>query len=84
MKKKITYEENPFDDLVLGTHVWHGRLPTPEEIAAMERTTKITLSVTSASLATVKAQAKKIGVPYQVMIRRLLDAYSQQTMQQNS
>ena len=78
-KRKVRYENSPFGKVTLGRETWIGRLPTPEELAERERTAKITLAVTASSLRTLKKQAEKSGIPYQVMIRRLLDAYVLQT-----
>jgi len=76
MVKKIRYEENPFGDVKLGKRVFVTGLPSPQEIAAAEEATKITLSLSARSIKFFKAQAAKYGIPYQIMIRRLLDEYS--------
>ncbi len=77
MKKKTIYEENPFGKRArLGKRVSLKDFPTPAEIAAAERTTKITLSVSARSLTFLKKQAEYYHLPYQVMIRRLLDDYA--------
>ena len=75
MAKKIKYEENPFGDVKLGKRVFLPELPSPAELARAEKTTKITLSISTESLEFFKRQAAKHHVPYQAMIRRLLDAY---------
>jgi len=79
MSKKITYEENPFGDVKLGKRVFLPglpiKLPKPAELAEAEKTTKITLSVSKRSLRFFKKQAARHHVPYQAMIRRLLDNY---------
>ncbi len=76
MKKKIHYEENPFGEVKLGKRVFVTGLPSLEEIANAEQTAKITLSLTARSLKFFKNKAEKYNIPYQVMIRRLLDEYS--------
>jgi predicted DNA binding CopG/RHH family protein len=76
MNKKIEYEDDPFGEVTLGKRVALKSLPSPQALARAEKTQKITLSISAQSLAFFKAQAKKHGIPYQVMIRRLLDAYS--------
>ncbi len=74
--KKITYEEHPFGkDVKVGKRVFLPNLPSPKELAEAEKTTKITLSISSESLQFFKEQAAKYHVPYQAMIRRLLDEY---------
>lgn len=76
MRKKIHYEENPFGEVKLGKQISLPRLPSPKELCYAEEQTKITLSVSKGSLSFFKEQAKKFNIPYQVMIRRLLDHYS--------
>ncbi|MDX2113410.1 MAG: CopG family transcriptional regulator [Alphaproteobacteria bacterium] len=80
MKKKIRYESNPFGKVRLGKQVKLAglplALPTPRELAEAEQTTKITLSLSSRSLRFFKEQADQFDIPYQVMIRRLLDEYA--------
>jgi predicted DNA binding CopG/RHH family protein len=43
-----------------------------------EPTTKVTLELTQSSLAFFKKQAKRARVPYQRMLRGLIDAYAKQ------
>lgn len=76
MSKKIKYEDNPFGDIKLGKKVFLPELPSPSELAEAEKNTKITLCVSERSLKYFKKQATKHKVPYQAMIRRLLDAYA--------
>lgn len=76
MKKKINYEENPWaDDPPGDMKITTDFLPSPAQLAAAEKTTKITLSISQESLDFFKAQAARHHVPYQAMIRRLLDEY---------
>ena len=75
MFKKIKYEENPFGDVRVGSRVVLPDLPSPAELARAEKNTKITLSISSEALDFFKLEAKKYRVPYQAMIRRLLDEY---------
>jgi hypothetical protein len=80
MKKKTRYETNPFGKVKLGKRValpgLPVALPSPAQLAEAETTSKITLSVSTRSLQFFKEQAEKYHVPYQVMIRRLLDEYA--------
>ena len=75
MSKKITYKDNPFGKVTLGERVSLKGLPRPAALARAEKTRKITLSISEDSLAFFKQQAAKYDIPYQVMIRRLLDEY---------
>jgi hypothetical protein len=52
-------------------------LPPPEELIAAEDNVKVTLSLTRRSLAFFKREAKARRVPYQRMIRALVDAYAE-------
>jgi len=82
MKKKIHYKDNPFGEVKLGKRVWLKNipnLPRPETLAKSEKTHKITLSISQESLDFFKNQADKYDIPYQVMIRRLLDEYRTQS-----
>ena len=51
-------------------------LPPPEELVLAEDNVKITLSLTRRSLDFFKREAKKHHVPYQRMIRALVDDYA--------
>jgi len=50
-------------------------LPSPEELKLKSETTKITISLSSESLAYFKEVAKANRIQYQKMIRQLLDDY---------
>lgn len=50
-------------------------LPPPEELVRNEATEKVTIALSSESLIFFKKKAKKLGVPYQRMIRNLIDEY---------
>jgi hypothetical protein len=72
MRKKIKYTDEP---LLLGERV-PDFLPPPSKLVKRESTAKITLELTRSSLEFFKRQAKKEHVPYQRMIRGLIDAYA--------
>lgn len=50
-------------------------LPTPAELAIKNKNTKVTISLSSESVAYFKEAAKKHHMQYQKMIRQLLDEY---------
>ena len=50
-------------------------LPPPEELVRKEETVKVTLNPSKSSVEFFKRHARKHRVPYQRMIRRLLDLY---------
>jgi hypothetical protein len=51
-------------------------LPPPDELVLADDTVKVTLSLTRRSVDFFKGEAKKRRVPYQRMIRALVDGYS--------
>jgi len=72
MSKKMQYTDEP---LKMGERV-KDFLPPPSQLVKREKTVKITLELTEKSLAFFKQQAKRQSVPYQRMIRGLIDAYA--------
>ena len=52
-------------------------LPAPAELVPREDNVKVTLSLSRRSLDFFKREAKKRRVPYQRMIRALVDAYAE-------
>ena len=72
MKKKIKYTDEPME---VGEQV-ADFLPPPSKLVLREKTAKVTLELTQSSLEFFKRQAKRERVPYQRMIRGLIDAYA--------
>jgi predicted DNA binding CopG/RHH family protein len=52
-------------------------LPAPADLVPREESVKVTLSLSRRSLDFFKLEAKKRRVPYQRMIRALVDAYAE-------
>lgn len=50
-------------------------LPPPEDLIRKEETVKVTLGLSRSSVKFFKGWARKRGVGYQTMIRRVLDLY---------
>ncbi len=71
MSKPIQYGNEPLGDL----KVVPDFLPSPEELALRQKNTKVTISLSSESVAYFKETAKKHHMQYQKMIRQLLDEY---------
>ena len=71
MKKKIRYTDEPLD-----LEVVQDFLPPPEKLLRRQETVKVTLSLTKPSLDFFKQQARRQHLPYQKMIRQLLDLYA--------
>ena len=71
MSKKIKYSDEKIGELKLVPDF----LPSPEELVLKQQNTKITISLSSESIAYFKDAAKKHHTPYQKIIRELLDEY---------
>jgi predicted DNA binding CopG/RHH family protein len=52
-------------------------LPSPDNLVLREDNVKVTLSLSQRSVAFFKRAARKRRVPYQRMIRALVDAYAE-------
>jgi predicted DNA binding CopG/RHH family protein len=72
MKKKINYTD---ENIKLGKTV-KDVLPSPAELAQKEETARITINLNKASVAFFKDEAKKSGIPYQKLIRKVIDLYA--------
>lgn len=53
-------------------------LPSPEDLVPREDSVKVTLGLSRRSVEFFKRAAQTQGVPYQRMIRALVDAYARQ------
>ena len=53
-------------------------LPSPQDLIKKDETTKMTLTLKTDSLEFFREEGKRLGVPYQRMIRNLLDHYVEQ------
>ena len=71
MSKPIQYSNEPLGDIKIVADF----LPSPEELAIKQKNTKVTISLSSESVAYFKETAKKHHMQYQKMIRQLLDEY---------
>jgi len=71
MSKAIQYSNEPIGDIKIITDF----LPSPEELALKRENTKVTISLSSESVAYFKDIAKKHHLQYQKIIRQLLDEY---------
>jgi predicted DNA binding CopG/RHH family protein len=80
MKKKIIYKEAPN---AIATAIETGKrvkdfLPKPEDLILKEDMVKITLSLNKNSVSFFKKKARQNKIPYQKMIRRVVDLYAEQ------
>lgn len=71
MSKAIKYSDEPIGEFRLVSDF----LPSPKELAVKNQNTKVTISLSSESVAYFKTVAKKHHMQYQKMIRQLLDEY---------
>jgi predicted DNA binding CopG/RHH family protein len=71
MSKQIQYSNEPLGKL----RIVPDFLPSPEELAVKNKSTKITITLSAESVAYFKETAKKNHMQYQKMIRQLLDEY---------
>ena len=72
MSKRTKYTNEP---LRMGARVVDF-LPPPSKLVKRETTAKVTLELTERSLQFFRRQAKREKIPYQRMIRGLIDAYA--------
>ena len=79
MSKKTVYRDAPegVADAIIAAEVVDDFLPPPEELVLRDETVKVTISLTQKSVDFFKKTADEQGVPYQTMIRKVLDLYSQ-------
>ena len=78
MKKKINYKNAPKDisDAIISSKIIEDILPPPEKLVKKEENVKITILLSKDSVKFFKERAKKIGIPYQTMIKSVLDRYT--------
>lgn len=72
-KKKVEYTEGE-----IGTvKIIKDFLPSPDQLVLRDDNVKVTLSLSRRSIDFFKREAKKRRVPYQRMIRALVDRYAE-------
>ena len=71
-KRKVKYADEPIGKI----KIIDDFLPSPKDLVLKEETTKITISLTKASVDFFKNQAEKHHTNYQKMIRALIDQYT--------
>jgi len=78
MKKDNHYEDAPEDiRQALGTAKRiEDFLPPPEQLILKEETRKVTIVLSQRSVEFFKEKSKATHVPYQQMIRKVLDSYT--------
>jgi hypothetical protein len=74
MKNKIKYSDEPMGEL----RVVRDFLPSPEQLVLKEENVKITIWLKKSSVDFFKKEAQRHRIPYQKMIRRVIDWYASQ------
>lgn len=74
MKRTVKYTDEELGRL----EVVPDFLPPPDQLVLKEDAVKITISLSKRSVDFFKAHAARSKVPYQKMIRSLLDSYAEQ------
>lgn len=78
MKKKTDYKDAPgkISKAILASDIIEDFLPAPENLIKKEDTVKITIQLSAKSVNFFKEKAHEQGVPYQTMIKTVLDKYT--------
>jgi len=79
MKKKNSYQKAPkeISKSISESEFVHDFLPRPDKLILKEEAVKVTLSLGKESVQFFKKMAKENHVPYQSMIKRVVDLYAQ-------
>ena len=72
MRQKIVYTDEPIGRI----RIIKDFLPPPDQLVLKDDGVKVTICLSRRSVEFFKAHAKKSKVPYQRMIRRVLDEYA--------
>ncbi len=80
MNRQTDYTDEP---LQIGERV-KDFLPPPSKLVKREETVKVTLELTRESVDFFKQQAQQENIPYEHMLRGLIDAYAKQHSQHPS
>ena len=59
-------------------------LPSPDRLVLREETVRVTLNLNKRSVDFFKSSARENGVPYQSMIRRVVDIYAERYLHERS
>ncbi|WP_084695326.1 CopG family transcriptional regulator [Leptospira broomii] len=78
MKKKIKYTDAPssISSSIKSSVVVEDFLPPPNKLILKEENSKVTIILSKKSISFFKDQSKKSGIPYQTMIKKVLDLYT--------
>ncbi len=78
MKKRNSYTKAPDDisEAILSGKRIKDFLPPPDQLVKKDETMKVTISLSKRSIDFFKKCAKDQGVPYQSMIKSIIDKYT--------
>ncbi|MCT8335782.1 CopG family transcriptional regulator [Leptospira sp. 85282-16] len=78
MKKKTIYTNTPnnISKAINSSLIIDDFLPPPDKLIIKEDNSKVTILLSKKSISFFKDQSKKSGVPYQSMIKKVLDLYA--------
>lgn len=78
MKTNKGYSDAPpeIGEAITQAEIIEDFLPPPGQLVLKEETVKVTLNLSKDSVAFLKKEAKDQGVPYQNMIRKIIDLYT--------
>jgi len=78
MKKRTKYEEAPegVGEAIKSSRRVKDILPPPDKLVKKEETVKVTISLSKRSVNFFKEISKREGIPYQSMIKSLIDRYA--------
>jgi len=71
-KRKVKYTNEPLELEAVPDF-----LPPPKDLVLKENTVKVTLSLSQSSVDFFKKYARRQHTPYQAMIRKVLDLYTE-------
>ncbi len=71
MKRPITYTDEPIGDI----KIIKDFLPPPDKLVFKRKSVKVTMALDEESVAFFKKMARRNHVPYQTMIRNLINTY---------
>ena len=79
MKRRIGYRKAPEEigEAIEKAEIIRDFLPSPDQLILKEDTVKVTLNLSKDSVAFFKEKAKENRVPYQNMIKAILDLYTE-------
>ncbi len=80
------YEKAPAEiaDAIEHARIIPDFLPSPDQLVLKEETVRVTLNLNRRSVDFFKSSARKNGVPYQSMIRKVLEIYTERYLGERS